>query len=113
MEETTLFCDLCTSETGVLWTWFTPNVVATLEEAKAQDVPWFQDEEWALCDTCHRLVLAGKRESVFDRAMNTHKGMLLLHIVDGEAQRIDPEPHIRQSHGAFWTYKNDKFERAI
>jgi hypothetical protein len=109
MEE--LFCDLCSSATGVHWCWYTPNIAPTLEEAKARDLPWFEDVGWAVCDTCHRLILAGKRESVFDRAMNTNRGMIMLSFHDGVAEKIDPEAHIRRVHASFWDYKDGTFEK--
>jgi hypothetical protein len=106
------FCDLCTSETGALWTWYTPNPASSLEEAKARDVPWFEDDGWLVCDTCHRLILAGKRESVLDRALRTHQGMLMLSLnAEGVAQKIDAVAHINRVHAAFWDHKNDVYER--
>lgn len=80
-------CDLCNSTKNVNWTWLTPSVAGSFEEAREKNLFWAEDEEWAVCDACHRDILDDRPLACRARAYQNIKGF---------------SPDI---HKMFWTYK--------
>lgn len=103
-------CDFCGS-TGILWAWETPNEVSSHEEAKAKQTFWVEDPWWYACDTCHRMILAGKRDSILERGiLRIGNGLLVGFDEQGVGQVVDPNEHIGAVHSVFWDHKNDIYE---
>ena len=99
-------CDLCNSTQDVVWTWITPSIAASVEEAKANKTFWAEDPEWAVCDTCHVLILVDDQEAVFQRAMDNQT---LVAITD-ELTVLRGGEHVRDVHNMFFKFK-DSYRR--
>lgn len=101
-------CDLC-GGLDIRWDWLTPNKL-TVEQAEAGLGLYFEDPHWFICNPCHELVLADKRDVLYERAK-------LNMPVLPEAVFADPymrsfledgqRAEVKRMHEAFWEYKTE------
>jgi hypothetical protein len=81
-----------------------------MQEAKEKGVFWAEDEVWYACDTCHRQIIAGKRESLLQRGINANSGLLAVNE-NGVYEKIDASEVVTRTHNAFWEYNDGTYER--
>ena len=98
-------CDLC-GRPHPFWAWTTPNQYPSIEEAREHDVPWYQDEVWYVCNTCHDLILQEKWDALLQRAlMELEQDLVVSAWLDAspnkEAAKLAGREQIRIVHQAF------------
>lgn len=100
-------CDLCNGQERVSWVWLTLNEASSLKEAQEKQLFWAEDPEWAVCDTCHLMVLDGRVDDLRARALESVGGTIGLSF-DPTIEawtKIDLFAHLCTIHSAFWAHK--------
>jgi len=98
-------CDFCNTKGEAPWTYVTPNLASSPEEATRLQVTWFVDERWAACEECHDLIKAGNAEGLLKRSIET-QDMVLLGGDDEFFQSLMEKvwKEVAGIHEAFWRY---------
>lgn len=107
--EDEVVCDFCASGKSPEWfTHVTPNPAETLAEAQAQDMVWFEDPEWVICSTCHRLILGeveNARDALFMRSMMQWKDVFLGRLGQNDVlEQVQASDIVRGMQDAFWAH---------
>lgn len=105
-------CDLCNGEENVRWVWLTPSVATSVEEATEKHLFYAEDPEWAVCDTCHELIVNDKEDTLLARAYEANKNLIPLGFdpVMDQWVKVDIKDHIKRVHEAFWVNKTKFWE---
>lgn len=100
-------CDLCSADRYVSWVWETPNPASSLAEAEAQNLPWIEDPEWAVCDHCHEHIVNDNLKGLTARIQERMDKMLLLAPNEqGVYERLVPDYEaMARNIATFWAFK--------
>lgn len=90
-----MICDFC-SKPDPEWTHFTQEFSV---ETRVQS--WNDDGNWAVCNTCHVIVLSGDKKALLRRSINSDPHP----EIDGSSRRI------RTLHKLFWDNYERDYER--